>query len=1531
VPINGSDDATVIGGVATATVTETNSVLATGGQLTSGDPDSSAAFNAQAGIAGTNGYGTFSVDASGAWTYTTGSALDNLAAGQTVTDSFTVTTADGTTQVVTVTINGSDDATVIGGVATATVTETNAVLSTSGQLTSLDADSSAAFNPQASTAGTNGYGSFSVDATGAWTYTTSSALDSLAAGQTVTDSFTVTTADGTTQVVTVTINGTDDSTVIGGVATATVIETNAVLSTGGQLTSSDGDSSAAFNAQAGVAGTNGYGSFSVDATGAWTYTTSTAVDSLAAGQTVTDSFTVTTADGTSQVVTVTINGTNDAALITGTVVGAVVEAGTAGPGTPTATGTLNVSDVDNPATFAAGGATSAGGYGSYTVNAAGAWTYTLDNTNPAVQGLDDGDSLVDSFTVTASDGTQQVINITIAGADDSTVITGTSTGTVVEAGAAGAGTPNVAGSLAAADSSGAVAFNAVSAASSGGYGTYTVDAAGDWTYSLDNANASVQALLTGQSLTDTFTVTAADGTSQVVTVTLNGTDDATVIGGVATATVTEANAVLSTGGQLTSSDPDSSAAFNAQAGVAGTNGYGSFSVDATGAWTYTTNSALDSLAAGQTVTDSFTVTTADGTSQVVTVTINGTDDATVIGGVATATVTETNAALSTGGQLTSSDPDSSAAFIVQAATAGTNGYGSFSVDATGAWSYTTNTAVDNLAAGQTVTDSFTVTTADGTTQVVTVTLNGTDDATVIGGVATATVTETNAALSTSGQLTSSDADSSAAFNPQAGVAGTNGYGSFSVDATGAWTYTTSSALDSLAAGQTVTDSFTVTTADGTTQVVTVTINGTDDATVISGVATATVTETNAPLSTGGQLASADADSSAAFNAQAGVAGTNGYGSFSVDATGAWTYTTGSAIDSLAAGQTVTDSFTVTTADGTSQLITVTINGTDDATVIAGVATSTVTETNAVLSTGGQLTSSDPDSSAAFNVQAGVAGTNGYGSFSVDATGAWTYTTNSALDSLAAGQTVTDSFTATTADGTSRVVTVTINGTDDATVIAGVATSTVIETDAALSTGGQLTSADADSSAAFNPQTNVAGTNGYGSFSVDAAGTWTYTAGSALDGLAAGQTVSDNITVTTVDGTSVVITVTIVGSNDAPVLAMPMLDQPASAGAPFAFTVPGGTFTDVDSALTLSATLVGGAPLPAWLSFDPLSRTFTGTPPAGFGTVTVQVTASDGISQLTGTFRVIAPPAIPAVPTNTVDSASQPGGGSSSLPGSSSGSLPGLGTPPTGVPFGDLPLGQPVDASVPPSSLNPNQTGGGIGSFPDLNALPATGAGPSDALGFPVVRLPGAEAMRVSDASSFVSGHGLFVYHGIPTMQLGPDLIGTLRVPEDAFAHTDPSAVVQLEARLADGRSLPAWLKFEGLRGTFSGEPPAGLSGALEIEVVARDTDGREARTRFVLLVEDLRTDEFRGLQTTEGTDPALGLDVDAKEKEKAKQRLEAARKAAAAGRPLPGESGVKVIPAASFTDQVRAAKAARDPLLDKLVPKQGDRPTPPRR
>ena len=76
-------------------------------------------------------------------------------------------------------------------------------------------------------------------------------------------------------------------------------------------------------------------------------------------------------DGTAQVVTVTINGSNDAAVITGTSTGAVVEAGGVAngtPGTPSATGDLLATDVDNASdafqAVAAGAATS-NGYGTY--------------------------------------------------------------------------------------------------------------------------------------------------------------------------------------------------------------------------------------------------------------------------------------------------------------------------------------------------------------------------------------------------------------------------------------------------------------------------------------------------------------------------------------------------------------------------------------------------------------------------------------------------------------------------------------------------------------------------------------------------------------------------------------------------------------------------------------------------------------------------------------------------------------------------------------------------------------------------------------------------------------------------------------------------------------------------------------------------------------------------------------------------------------------------------------------------------------
>jgi VCBS repeat-containing protein len=123
----------------------------------------------------------------------------------------------------------------------------------------------------------------------------------------------------------------NDAAVIGGDIAANLVETNAVLSTSGTLTVSDIDSPATFVAQTQTAGSNGYGKFSLSANGAWTYTTNTALNELVAGQNYTDSFTARAADGTSQLVTVTITGSNEAPVLNASAVvslpGVVQDAG----------------------------------------------------------------------------------------------------------------------------------------------------------------------------------------------------------------------------------------------------------------------------------------------------------------------------------------------------------------------------------------------------------------------------------------------------------------------------------------------------------------------------------------------------------------------------------------------------------------------------------------------------------------------------------------------------------------------------------------------------------------------------------------------------------------------------------------------------------------------------------------------------------------------------------------------------------------------------------------------------------------------------------------------------------------------------------------------------------------------------------------------------------------------------------------------------------------------------------------------------
>ncbi|MGD9711759.1 MAG: putative Ig domain-containing protein, partial [Thermomicrobiales bacterium] len=86
------------------------------------------------------------------------------------------------------------------------------------------------------------------------------------------------------------------------------------------------------------------------------------------------------------------------------------------------------------------------------------------------------------------------------------------------------------------------------------------------------------------------------------------------------------------------------------------------------------------------------------------------------------------------------------------------------------------------------------------------------------------------------------------------------------------------------------------------------------------------------------------------------------------------------------------------------------------------------------------------------------------------------------------------------------------------------------------------------------------------------------------------------------------------TNDAPTVANLIPNQPATEDAAFSFQFAADTFADVDvgDTLTYAATLADGSALPSWLSFDPSTRTFSGTPlNEDVGTISIKVTATDG--------------------------------------------------------------------------------------------------------------------------------------------------------------------------------------------------------------------------------------------------------------------------------------------------------------------------------
>jgi VCBS repeat-containing protein len=556
--------------------------------------------------------------------------VDFLAAGETLTVNYTIEVSDASTnatQTVSVTVTGANDAVAMtGGPGSASVAEQPGMNGSSapdsttpvptGTLTFADVDlsdlhsvnvavssaiwSGGTFVPaqtladlqaalQTTLNDSTGTGAGGVD----WSFSIADKdLDFLGAGETLTITYEVTVADGattSTQTVTITATGADDPLVINP-ATADATDTQFpdagnVVAAGALDLNTGGDASAvatvtevngsAANVGTVVAGT--YGTLLLNADGSYSYTANSALDALQVGDNPTDQFTFTATDNLGRSVTTTltfnVTGTDDAPRITA------------------ADTTASLTEDAGPTIMTNGGFES----GDLT-----GWITAGSGSHVSVQFLGFGGEFGDYSAL---------LSATSGGSDFLSQVIATTPGQHYTLGFSLSGDPD--------SSSNSISVNwdgmtilALSDGQSGGFTHYSFDVVGD-------ASASSTVL--------EFTYND-DGTGlHLDNVTLNA---ATAVGS-ETADGTISFADVETADTHTASfTPQSGDYFGTFSLGPVTEGGGSGSLG----WHFTVdNSAIQSLALGQTVVQTYTVSVTDdhgvSATQDVTISINGTNDA----------------------------------------------------------------------------------------------------------------------------------------------------------------------------------------------------------------------------------------------------------------------------------------------------------------------------------------------------------------------------------------------------------------------------------------------------------------------------------------------------------------------------------------------------------------------------------------------------------------------------------------------------------------------------------------------------------------------------------------------------------------------------------------------------------------------------------------------------------------------------------------------------------------------------------------
>ena len=1042
-----------------------------------------------------------------------------------------------------------------------------------------------------------------LNADGTFNFDTNGAFDSLTGTQNGFDSFTYTLSDGEggtdTATVNLTINGLNDDPIAQddnvGTNEDSVLNGNVLVNNGnGADEDIDGGvgglTVAAVNGSpvdVGAVVTLASGALlTLNANGTFSYDPNGQFDSLDSGETGADSFTYTIEDEGGAQDTATVNVTVNGVGTTNTPPVAQDDSFTTDEDTAIAGNVLsdNGSGADADAdgdtlTVTTVGTFATTGGGLININADGSFNYS---PNAAFESLATGESDADSFTYTLSDGNggtdTATVNFAIDGVNDAPDAVDDLLSTDEDTPLSGNVFANN-GVAADSDAEGdifvvsAVNGNAVNVGvqitlASGAL--LTVNGDGTFTY---DPNAQFESLGVGQSDTDSFTYTIDDGNggtdTATVTLAINGVNDApdAVDDAFATDEDTALSAnVLADNGAGSDSDVEGDAlvvtevngnALNVGAQITLASG-ALLTLNANGSFDYDPNGQFETVAVGDSTSESFSYTVSDGNggtdTATATITIDGVNDAPVAADDALVTDEDSPVngnVLADNGNGADSDVDGDT-LTVSAGSFATAKGGQVTLNADGTFTYDPSGAFEGLNTGDSDTDAFTYTLGDGNggsdTATVNIVINGvTDVPDNVPPVAQDDSLSTNEDTPLSGSVlvdngngSDLDADGDALTVTQVNGNGLNvgaqitlaSGALLTLDANGSFDYDTNGQFEDLAVGASTTDSFTYTISDGNggtdTATATITIDGVNDSPVAADDALVTDEDSAVNgnvLADNGSGVDSDVDGDT-LTVSAGSFATAKGGQVTLNADGTFTYDPSGVFESLAVGDSDTDSFTYTLDDGNggtdTATVTLTINGANDAPVAAD--DNVVTDedspvTGNVLVDNGNGADSDVDGDT-LTVTAGSFVTAKGGQVTLNADGTFTYDPNGQFESLNNGDTDSDSFSYTVSDGNGGTDTATVNiAINGVTDQAGNVAPDVVDENYSVHAGEVLTVAaaagllandtDADGDS-LNVQSIEAPANGTLNIATD--GSFTYTPDPGFVG-------TEELTYTVSDGTT----------------------------------------------------------------------------------------------------------------------------------------------------------------------------------------------------------------------------------------------------------------------------------------------------------------------------------------------------------------------------------------------------------------------------